>query len=139
MLTSVLRNNFGSATLTAASAPAWLSTAWRMAVMAGCLLAVSLAVWVGHPDGYLATDPALGRLLRGMALIKGSFVIGALGVVMWRYGWPISTPVAAAYAIGMSVLAGSTILIWQLTAIPLAALLFHGALVTMACLGWRER
>jgi hypothetical protein len=30
-------------------------------------------------------------------------------------------------------------LIWQLTLIPLAALMFHAALIGMLYLGWRER
>jgi hypothetical protein len=39
----------------------------------------------------------------------------------------------------VAVLAGSTTLIWQLSFIPLAALLFHGALLAVVYVGWRDR
>ncbi len=111
----------------------------RTALIGGCALAIGLAAWVGHPAGQLEADPALAHLLRGMAAIKALLTLGALSAVLWRFGRPIAPPVTVAYAISGAVLAGSTTLIWQLTWIPLAALLFHAALIGMVCLGWRER
>jgi hypothetical protein len=132
-------------------APAWLSHApqsvagatrpamLRAVLLAGCVIAVAFAAWAGDPTASLQADPALARLLRCMALIKGLLVLGALGAVLWRFGWPVGRPVAAAYAGGTWVLAGSTTLIWQLSHIPLAAVLFHAAAIGMLAVGWRER
>ncbi len=112
---------------------------WRTATLASCVLAVVVAARLGHPAPYLDADPALAHLLRGMALIKAFIALGSIGAVFWRCGWALSAPVAVGYAAGASLLAGSTMLIWQLTWIPLAAVVFHAAALGMLVLGWRER
>jgi hypothetical protein len=111
----------------------------RTITVAGCALAIGVAGWVGDPSGYLEADLALAHLLRGMAVIKGMLALAALGAVLWRFGWPVSKPVAFGYVFGSSVLAGSTMLIWQLSFMPLAAVLFHLAAVSMLIIGWREK
>jgi formate/nitrite transporter FocA (FNT family) len=112
---------------------------WRAAIVAGCILAVAVAAWVGHPADYLEADPALAHLLRGMALIKAFIVLVVVGAALWRCGWRLSTAAGAGYVAGSSVMAGSTVLIWQLSHIVAAAVLFHGAALGMLYLGWRER
>ncbi len=104
-----------------------------------CALSIGIAAWLGDPSGYLQADPALARLLRGMALIKSAIVLASVGAVFWRLGFAISRPAAMAYVVGCGVLAGSTMLIWQLSLIPLAAILFHVAAVGLLLVGWRER
>jgi len=111
----------------------------RTALIAACALSIGAAAWFGDPSGYLQADPALARLLRGMALIKSTIVLGAVGAVFWRFGFATSRPAAAVYVVGCGALAGSTMLIWQLTLIPLAAVLFHLSAVCMLLVGWRER
>ena len=113
-------------------------TVWRAGLIAATVLSVGLAAGAGHPAAYLEADPALAQLLRGMAVIKSLLVLGAAAAVLWRYGWPISAAAAIAYGGGMCVLAAATMLIWQLTWIAPAALAFHGALIGMLYLGWRE-
>ncbi len=81
----------------------------------------------------------MARLLRGMALIKGMIALGAVSAVYWRLAWPVGRLVAATYVITALVLVGSTTLIWQLSYIALAAVLFHVAALTMLIVGWRER
>ena len=44
------------------------ATLLRALLVAGCCTAVAVAVSQGQPDAYLALDPELARLLRGMAL-----------------------------------------------------------------------
>jgi len=110
---------------------------WRTATLAGCVLAVVVAARVGHPAAYLEADPALAQLLRGMALIKACIVVGSVGAVLWRCGWALSAPAGVGFMLGSSVLAGSTMLIWQLCCIPLAAVAFHAALIGMLLLGRR--
>jgi hypothetical protein len=111
----------------------------RAALIPACALAIGIALWVGDPRTYLQADPALARLLRGMALIKGMLAIGAAAAVYWRCAWPMSRQAAATYAISAAAMAGSAALIWQLSYIALAALLFHLSAVTMLIVGWRER
>ncbi len=111
----------------------------RAWVIAACALGIGAAAWFGNPGGYLHADPALARLLRGMALIKSAMVLAAVGAVVWRFGFPVAKPVAVVYIVGCCVLAGSTTLIWQLTLIPLAAILFHAAALGMLIVGWRDR
>jgi hypothetical protein len=108
---------------------------WRTATLAGCVLAVGVAVRVGHPAPYLDADPALAHLLRGMAVIKAFIALGCIGAVLWRLGWALSVRAAVGYAAGSSLLAGSTMLIWQLTWIVPAALVFHAAALGMLILG----
>jgi hypothetical protein len=111
----------------------------RAALICGCALAIGVATWAGDPSAYLQADPALARLLRGMALIKGMLAVGAVAAVYWRLAWPISSLVAATYVISAAAMAGSAALIWQLSYIPPAALLFHLAALCMLMVGWRER
>jgi hypothetical protein len=102
-------------------------------------MAIGIAFRLGDPSGYLHADPALARLLRAMALIKGTIAIAAVAAVFWRLAWPVSKPVAASYLVGCWAIAGSTMLIWQLSYIVLAALLFHSAALSLLLVSWRER
>jgi len=138
MIDAVLRAGFFRRPI-AARAAAQTALPLRAVVIVACALAIGAAAWFGDPSGYLQADPALARLLRGMALIKGAAVIAAVGAVLWRFGFPVSKPVALAYALGSGVLAGSTMLIWKLTLIPFAAVLFHASALAMLIVGWRER
>jgi hypothetical protein len=107
--------------------------------MAGCAISVGLAMYVGDPGSFTQADPALARLLRGMALIKGGIVFAALAAVVWRFGRPVSKPGAAVYLFGSWIMVGSTMLIWQLSWIPAAAILFHAAALSMLLVSLRER
>jgi hypothetical protein len=111
----------------------------RIGLIVACALSVSAAWHVGDPTAYLQTDIALAHLLRGMAVIKSTIVLAVMGAVWWRLGWLVSRPVAVVYIAGCAVLAGSTMMIWQLSFIPLAAVVFHGAGLGMLIVGWRER
>ena len=111
----------------------------RGGLILGCAAAIGVAAWSGDPSGYLQADPALARLLRGMALIKGMIATAAAGIVFARLAWPVSRAAAAGYLAGCWALAGSSALIWQLSYIVPAALLFHAAALALLLLGWRER
>lgn len=116
------------------SASIWLL---RTALMAGCAIAIIVSGYLGDPSGFTHADPALARLLRGMALIKGVIVMAILAAVWWRFGRPIFKPGAAGYLLGSWILVGSTTLIWQLSWIALAAVLFHAAALFMLFVSWR--
>ena len=112
---------------------------WRAALLLGCVAAIGVAAWVGDPSGTLQADPALARLLRGMALIKAAIACAAVAAVYWRFGWAVSRGAAAVYLLSSATLTGSTMLIWQLSCIIPAALLFHAAAISLLVVGWRER
>jgi hypothetical protein len=45
---------------------------------------------------------------------------------------------AAAYLAGGSLLAGASMMVWQLTMIPLAAIGFHAVEISLLCVAWRD-
>lgn len=114
--------------------------ALRLWLLAGTVLAAVAAVALSQalPSAYAASEPELITLLRGMAALKAVMVVAGLGALWWRFRWPLSRPLAAGYLIGAWVLSGATMLIWQLTAIELAAALFHVAGLTVMILALRD-
>ena len=107
--------------------------------MTGSAISIGIAAHLGDPGSFINADPALSRLLRGMALIKGMIVIATVAALLWRFDKPLSKPVAAAYLLGSWAMVGATTLIWQLSWIPAAAILFHAAFLSMLFVSWRER
>lgn len=114
------------------------SAGLRFLLFAGCLASVVLAAWAGEPARYLRADPELAFLLRGMAAIKAVIVLAALGVLSWRFGHTVSQRMAAGYLMGAWLTAGATVLVWQLSFIPLAALVFHAGEFTLLFVAWRD-
>jgi hypothetical protein len=110
----------------------------RAALLAGCAAAAGLAARAGDPAAYLLADPALAHLLRAMALIKGVLALAAMLATWWRFGWRAGTAISAAYLAATWGLVGAATLIWQLTLIPLGAVLFHAALVGLLLAAWRD-
>jgi hypothetical protein len=110
----------------------------RVLLLSVCLLAVLAAYWVGEPARVVRADPALAQLMRGMALIKAVIALGAVALLLWRFCWPVGKPAALAYVVSAALMAGATMLIWQLTFIPLAASLFHIGALAMLLVGWRD-
>jgi hypothetical protein len=117
------------------AASAW---ALRGLLLAGCVMAMALAAARTDPAAYVRADPALAHLLRGMALLKGGIVAVALALVLWRFGWRVGKFTSAVYLVTCWTLTGTTMLVWQLTAIPAAAVAFHGALIGMVLAAWRD-
>jgi hypothetical protein len=104
---------------------------WRLALVACCLAAAALALRLGDPAAYLQADPELARVLRGMALIKTLLVLAAVAVVAWRYSWPLSRGLHAAYLVGASLMAFASASIWQLSFFALASIAFHAGIVLL--------
>jgi hypothetical protein len=122
----------------ASAVPSTAVSLLRTGLVLGCAIAIGMAAWLGHPAAYLNADPALARLLRGMALIKGMIALAIVCAVCWRLAWPIDKRAGAAYLIGSWAVAGSTMLIWQLSYIVPAAVLFHAAALSLFWVSWRE-
>lgn len=110
----------------------------RAALLLGCLAAVTLAAWVGNPAAHLQSDLELAQLLRGMAIIKAGIVIAAAGLLLWRFRRPVPVLLAWVYLLGGWLIAGASMMIWQLTLIPLAALAFHVGELAMLVAAWRD-
>lgn len=139
MSASALPSQIGSHRSTAKTEFFAHAMALRALLLCGCLATVAMAAWIGRPEAYLAADADLARLLRGMALIKGFLALAAVAVLLWRFGHPLSQRMAAAYLVGAWLAAGASMLVWQLTFIPLAALVFHIGEITMLLTAWRDR
>jgi hypothetical protein len=119
------------APVVARPAPLSRLLAMRVVLAGGCAAAVAGGLFLGDPAVALAADPDLARLLRGMAALKGLIVAPAVAVVWWRLGHPLSVRLAAVYVGGAWMMAFASALIWQLTSLGLAALVFHGAGLAM--------
>ena len=73
-----------------------------------------------------------------MAAIKAVIVLAAAAVLFWRFGHPVLQRTAAAYLVGAWLSAGATMLVWQLSFIPLAAVTFHASEFTLLFVAWRD-
>ena len=111
----------------------------RTLLLAGCVVAAAAALWLGEPAAYLAAEPGLVVLLRSMAAIKACIVVAAVGVLLWRLGHAVPGRTAAAYLVGSWLIAGATTLVWQLSFIPLAAVVFHAGELLLLFTAWRDR
>lgn len=101
------------------------------------LFAMPLALF--EPAAHWAREPELFQLLRGMAVIKAALAVLALAAVWWRLGkTPTPGAFVAPYAVGVLAMALATGLIWQLTAIVAASVLFHSGTITLLVAAWRD-
>ena len=126
--------NVGAAPFSAAS-PAAL----RRLLVIGLAVSVASALWLAEPSAYLQSDPQLAFLLRGMAALKALMVAAAAGVLWWRLGHPIGPGLAAVYLVGCCSMAAASVLVWQLSLIPLAALAFHLGGFAVLLAAWSDR
>jgi hypothetical protein len=111
----------------------------RALLVIGTALLLAAPLVLLRPAAHWAGDPELFRLLRGMAGIKAVLAVLAFAVVWWRLGRPgVTFRPAATYVGGVWAMALATGLIWQLTTIPAASLLFHAAIVTLLVTAWRD-
>ncbi len=110
----------------------------RALLLVGALLFVSATYWMTTPGKIESADAELATLLRGMAMLKAGFAALALAAVWWRLGRTITTPRLLAYASGAWLMTVGATLIWQLAFIPAASALFHGGILLLLVLAWRD-
>lgn len=111
----------------------------RPALLAGSAVLLAAPLLLVAPAAHWAGDADLLLLMRGMAGIKSALALAALGLVAWRLGKPeLSRARIASYVGGVWALALATGLIWQLTAIVPASMLFHAATLTLLVTAWRD-
>lgn len=73
-----------------------------------------------------------------MALIKTGTALAAISLLWWRFKRPVSVRFASVYLVAMWLAAGASMLIWQLTAIPFAAIAFHAGGLAFLVVAWRD-
>jgi hypothetical protein len=112
--------------------------ALRATLIVCCAAAVFAAVALAHPDAGLAADAELAFLLRGMAVLKATMVLAAITLLVWRFGLPVARRTAVVYVLGVAALTGASVLIWRLSSIPMAALVFHVAGFAVLLAAWRD-
>ncbi len=112
--------------------------AWRVLLLGCVLVAVFLAAAAGQPAPFIRADAELAHLLRGMAAIKAALSLGAISLLIWRFGRAIQPRTAIVYVLSASLMAAATMLVWQLTFIPLAAFCFHVGELAFLFVGWRD-
>lgn len=110
----------------------------RSLLLLMCIASATLTAWLGDPTPSLLADAELARLLRGMAAIKAIIVLATIGVIFWRFGLSISKHTAATYMLSAGFMASASMLIWQLSFIPLAALMFHIGMFGVIFTAWRD-
>ncbi len=136
MTLATLRSSFEL--LEAPSDHARRTVSLRLALGVGAVVAVAAGTLHADPGAYLRADPQLGRLLRGMALIKAGLTLVAILFLYCRFARPISRPAATAYLVGVWFMAGASMIVWELTHIGWGALTFHAGELTVLLGAWRE-
>lgn len=101
-----------------------------IAAAVGWVAATSLAESVVRPDG-------LTRVLRGMVLIKGGMLAGAVILVFRRLGREVGRRSRWGYTVGMAVTGFAVGVLWSLSFIGLGSGLFYlGLLVALWAVSW---
>ncbi|MEM1189473.1 MAG: hypothetical protein AAF640_13395 [Pseudomonadota bacterium] len=108
----------------------------RIVLLGGCAVAVALALLIASPAR--GGDPDFAMLMWGMAAVKGMLVLGALTVLWWRFGYPLSKSRALWYCVGAWLASATTVLIAQRAFLPAAIVLFHAGEFMMLLTAWRD-
>jgi hypothetical protein len=116
---------------------AWSPETWRIALLAAGALAFGVAFTLGQGTTGTA-DPDLSALLRGMAMLKAAMTAAGAGILWWRLSRPISTSLAAAYVACVTAASAATGLVWTMSCLWAATILFHGALIAFLIMGLRD-
>jgi hypothetical protein len=111
---------------------------WRGRLLVAVALGAGVGLVVGDPSARLAADAELARLLRGMALVKALLIAVGVRVLWWRFGLRIEPVRARAYVAALAFMAFAAGLAWQLSYLPVLTLAFHGALLSLGVLAWRD-
>ena len=118
--------------------PAVGSRVWQGALLVSVGLCVAGASTLGDPGRLLTFDPDLARVLRFMAAVKGGMALLTLALVGLRLGEPVTPARAIGYLAAAGGVAAAPTLMWQLTWIGPAALLFYAAMTVLVLLGRRD-
>lgn len=107
-------------------------------ILAACAAAGATAWALGDPAPRLAADPETAQLLRSMALIKALFLVPALALVLWRVRSAIGPVFLLGYGLAVVVMTAATVSVFQLSHLAVTSFAFHGCLVALLVLAWRD-
>lgn len=111
----------------------------RSVLLVGCMLLVALPLLVMQPEKHWAQEPELLVLMKSMAVIKATIALVALAAVFWRLGHgPLGKPIRLSYVASIWLMALAIGMIWQLTFIVGASLLFHAGTLMLLVTTWRD-
>lgn len=114
--------------------------AYRTLLVAGMIAVAAMVAWatVAGTASTVAGDASFVRMMRVMAMIKAMLVAIAAAVLWWRFARPVTALFAAGYLLGAWFMAAATVLIWQLSSIGAAAVVFHTGELSLLLLAWRD-
>ena len=112
----------------------------RVALHAGLLAASTTGVLLGQSGAGDTSgfEPNLLLLLRFMAALKFAGVVAAALLVHWRLTRPTPRRLALGYVAAIATMAVAPGLIWSLSHVAVAAVLFHAGLLGFMALAWKD-
>lgn len=111
---------------------------YRLVLVIGMLLVAAAVIVATNPAPAATMDASYVRLMRGMAMIKALIVVIAAAVLWWRFARPVPGLFAVGYLLGAWLMVAATALIWQLSTIGAAAIVFHTGELSLLLLAWRD-
>lgn len=111
---------------------------YRLVLVIGMLLVAATLVVATTPAPMETMDASYVRLMRGMAMIKAFIVTIAAAVLWWRFARPVPRRFALGYLLGAWFMVAATVLIWQLSTIGAAAIVFHTGELSLLLLAWHD-
>ncbi len=111
---------------------------YRAALVAGMLAVAATALLTTDGARVAASEVSFVRMMRAMATIKALLVTIAAAVLWWRFARPVPTLFAIGYLSGAWAMIAATVLIWQLSSIGAAAIVFHTGELSLLLLAWRD-
>lgn len=130
---------FSVPTAVSRAGPARRAVSYRIVLVIGTLaVAATVALATSAAPG-AAADASFVRMMRVMAMIKAVLTAIAAAALWWRLARPVTALFAAGYLLGAWFMVGATVLIWQLSSIGAAAVLFHAGELSLLFLAWRDR
>ena len=111
---------------------------YRASLIAGLLVVAATAALTTDGARVAASEVSFVRMMRAMAAIKALLVTVAAAVLWWRFARPVPTLFAIGYLSGAWAMMAATVLIWQLSSIGAAAIVFHAGELSLLLLAWRD-
>ncbi|MGP9813194.1 hypothetical protein ACTZWT_16935 [Rhodopseudomonas sp. NSM] len=134
-----------SALPTSAAAPRRVhASATRRAIaLLAVVSAIAVALLASSPEASASavalSDPELVMLLRFMAGVKALLALFALGVAVWRLGYPTSPALTLAYVTAPALMCAAPVVIWQMAHVAVGAALFHAGFVLLLLALYADR
>ncbi|MBB1090339.1 hypothetical protein HUU61_03460 [Rhodopseudomonas palustris] len=115
----------------------------RAIALLAAVSAIAIALLVSSPDAttraVASSDAELVMLLRFMAAVKALLALVALGVSVWRLGFPASPALKVAYTLAPALMCAAPVVIWQMADVAFGAGLFHAGFVLLLLALYADR